>query len=44
VPELTASEERTNEQYTVETDLKRDNMDNLYVNIINSERLKEHCE
>ena len=47
VPTLTASEEITNGLDTVDTigrNQKSDNIDNLYINIINSERLKEHCE
>jgi len=44
VPVLTVSEEITNDLDTIETDQKSDTIDNLYINIINSERLKDHCE
>ena len=44
VPPLTVSEEITNDQDTVKKEQNMDNIDSLYINIINSERLKEHCE
>jgi len=44
IPSLFSLEERTNDITVIKTEPKIDDIDSLYINIINSERLKEHCE